>query len=117
MFTHAGFETVFCARIHTVPCVLHVSIRASCNKVVVKADMTIVKSSIGKFVSANHILQISFPRKIFLSVNGPLHNAQKVVTVCKQVVTNLFTSCQQIVFALLVPLVVVTSLEQAVNNL
>jgi undecaprenyl pyrophosphate phosphatase UppP len=34
---------------------------------------------------------------------------------CKQVVTNMFTNCRQVVFALFVP-VVVTSLEQAVNN-
>ena len=27
----------------------------------------------------------------------------KLLQVCKQVVTNLFTSCQQVVFALLVP--------------
>ena len=30
-------------------------------------------------------------------------NAQVVLQVCKQVVTSLFTSCQQVVFALLVP--------------
>jgi hypothetical protein len=40
----------------------------------------------------------------------------KLLQICKQVVTNLFTSCRQVVFALLVP-VVVTSLEKAVNNL
>ena len=36
-----------------------------------------------------------------------------------QVVTNLFTSCRQVVFALPVPRlpVVVTSLDKAVNNL
>ena len=33
-----------------------------------------------------------------------------VVTGCKQVVTKLFTSCRQVVIALLVPIVVVTSL-------
>ena len=27
----------------------------------------------------------------------------KLLQVCKQIVTNLFTSCQQVVFALLVP--------------
>jgi hypothetical protein len=40
----------------------------------------------------------------------------KLLQVCKQVVTDLFTSCQQVVFALLVPSCW-TSLEQAVNNL
>ena len=33
------------------------------------------------------------------------------------VVTNLFTSCQLVVFAVLLSSFVVTSLEQAVNNL
>ena len=36
----------------------------------------------------------------------------KLLLVCKQVVTNLFTSCSHCLF-----LVVVTSLKQAVNNL
>jgi hypothetical protein len=40
----------------------------------------------------------------------------KLLQVCKQVVTNLFTSCQQVVFAHLFT-VVVTDLEQVVNNL
>ena len=40
----------------------------------------------------------------------------KLLQVRKQVVTSLFTSCSQVVFALLVPSIV-TSLEQAVNNL
>jgi hypothetical protein len=40
----------------------------------------------------------------------------KLLQVCKQVVTNLFTSCSQVVLHSLF-LVVVTSLEQAVNNL
>jgi hypothetical protein len=42
-------------------------------------------------------------------------NTRKNAQVCKQVVTNMFTNCRQVVFALFVP-VVVTSLEQAVNN-
>jgi hypothetical protein len=34
----------------------------------------------------------------------PTHvKTHKLLQVCKQVVTNLFTSCQQVVFALLVP--------------
>ena len=42
----------------------------------------------------------------------------KLLHVCKQVVTTrLFTSCQQVVFALLVPSLLKTSLEQVVNNL
>jgi hypothetical protein len=40
-----------------------------------------------------------------------------VVTGLQTVVTNLFISCRQVVIALLVPIVVVTSLEQAVDNL
>jgi hypothetical protein len=48
---------------------------------------------------------------------APTHaQTHKLLQVCKQVVTNLFTSCRQVVFALLVPIVVI-SLEQAVNNL
>ena len=34
-----------------------------------------------------------------------------------QVVTDPITSCRQVVFALLGPIVVVTSLEQVVNNM
>ncbi len=37
----------------------------------------------------------------------------KLLLVCKQVVTNLFTSCQQVVFALLVPML----LQQVWNKL
>ena len=40
-------------------------------------------------------------------------NAQVVTLVCKQVATNLFTSCQQVVFALLVPML----LQQVWNKL
>jgi hypothetical protein len=47
----------------------------------------------------------------------PHVKTHKLLQVCKQVVTNLFTSCQQVVFALLVPSCCITSLEQAVNNL
>jgi hypothetical protein len=43
-------------------------------------------------------------------------NLHKLLQVCKQVVTNLFTSCRQDVFALFVPSCC-KSLEQAVNNL
>jgi hypothetical protein len=55
------------------------------------------------------------PEKV---VRGAHVKTHKLLQVCKQVVTSLFTSCRQVVFALLVPhAVVVTSLEQAVNNL
>jgi hypothetical protein len=45
-----------------------------------------------------HILLTKFVR--FLRVHIKMH---KLLQVCKQVVTNLFTSCRQVVFALLVP--------------
>ena len=51
-------------------------------------------------------------------VNGncPTHvKTHKLVQVCKQIVTRLFTSCQQVVLALFQ--FVVTSLEQVVDNL
>jgi hypothetical protein len=44
----------------------------------------------------------------------PSHvKTHKLLHICKQVVTTLFTSCQQVVFAPLVPIVVVTSLKHA----
>jgi hypothetical protein len=39
----------------------------------------------------------------FVPVSCTLAKTHKLLQVCKQVVTNLFTSCQQVVFALLVP--------------
>ena len=38
-----------------------------------------------------------------LSYGGTRVKTHKLLQVCKQVVTSLFTSCQQVVFALLVP--------------
>jgi hypothetical protein len=51
------------------------------------------------------------------TVSGFYVCTHKLLQVRKQVVTNLFTSCQQLVFALYLFPVVVTSLEQVVNNL
>jgi hypothetical protein len=42
----------------------------------------------------------NFPKTLLLVKYVKTH---KLLQVCKQVVTNLFTSCQQVVFALLVP--------------
>ena len=58
------------------------------------------------------VFQVILQGRIYILVK-----TQKVLQVCKQVVTNLFTSCEQVVFALYLIVVVVTSLEQAVDNL
>ena len=45
-------------------------------------------------------------QRVFRQLNDTLSTrvkTQKLLQVCKQVVTSLFTSCQQVVFAMLVP--------------
>ena len=45
----------------------------------------------------------SFLSRCFVRVRATHVKTHKLLQVCKQVVRNLFTSCQQVVFALLVP--------------
>ena len=45
-----------------------------------------------------------------------LYSANKLSQVCKQVVTNLFTGCQQVVLALLIPSLFATSCYQLVTT-
>ena len=52
-----------------------------------------------KFLNKNHNNQIDYADLVVMYT----HETQKLLQVCKKVVTSLFTSCQQVVFVLLVP--------------